>query len=37
MDDEALQIGTCDILKVKFDLIDYNFAMDTIERGGWEL
>lgn len=32
MDDEALQIGTSDILKVRFDLIAYNVVMETIER-----
>ena len=32
MDDEALQIGRCDILKVRFDLIACNVAMETIER-----
>jgi len=32
VDEEALQIGRCDILKVRFDLIAYNVAMEKIER-----
>ena len=32
MDDKALQVGRCDILKVKFDLISYESVMEAIKR-----
>ena len=32
MDDQALGMRKCDILKIRFDLIAYNVAMERIER-----
>lgn len=38
MDDEAVQIGKCDNLKVRFDLIAYKVAMETIDaRDLWRV